>query len=434
MARMKRLVQHQWLALLLFTSTEALASGFQLWEQDNASLGNYHAGYAVMRDASTAFYNPAGIPQIKNQQMIFGGAGVFTNIEYNGTVAVDTLNGNAPQYTIAQGGISSFIPSFHYVAPISESIGFGLSLDVPFGLGIDYGRETILRYSAYRVATTVVDLSPSLGLQITGPFSIGLGIDIQRMAAEFDEIGRIADDTDTDSTSKAWGMAWGYHAGILYQFSPETRAGLSYHSQVVHHLKGKSKFVGPAADAFNGGPIISNVAKTNITLPSYTAFSLYHKTAPQWAFMGTVIYTQWSSLQQLTLQNVAGIQDFAPSTSINIVLPQHYHNTWNLSLGADYLVSECVTLRVGAGFDQSPSNNTYRNTQLPDNDRYAVAFGGHYQATKTIGIDAGWTHLWIHKAGIHNIVEVTGDQTVTTNGRVNGSADVFGAQIVWDML
>ena len=44
---------------LVSLSSYANASGFQLWEQDGASIGNYHAGYAAAaNDASTAFYNP----------------------------------------------------------------------------------------------------------------------------------------------------------------------------------------------------------------------------------------------------------------------------------------------------------------------------------------------------------------------------------------
>ena len=48
---------------------QASASAFQLWEQDSATIGNYHAGRsAEAPDASTSYYNPAGLVRIKNQQ------------------------------------------------------------------------------------------------------------------------------------------------------------------------------------------------------------------------------------------------------------------------------------------------------------------------------------------------------------------------------
>ena len=50
---------------IFFFSTQAQASGFQLFEQDVASIANYHAGYAALADnASIAFYNPARISHI----------------------------------------------------------------------------------------------------------------------------------------------------------------------------------------------------------------------------------------------------------------------------------------------------------------------------------------------------------------------------------
>jgi long-chain fatty acid transport protein len=60
--------------------------------------------------------------------------------------------------------------------------------------------------------------------------------------------------------------------------------------------------------------------------------------------------------------------------------------------------------------------------------------GGHYQATKTIGIDLGWMHLFINEATVNPPAQITGAQETTTNGKVNGGADVYGAQLTWDMV
>ena len=77
---------------MLGLSQQASAAAFQLWELDGASIGNYHAGAAaVAEDASTAFYNPAGLIRIKNQELVLGGDSVVTDIRFKGTVAVNTL-------------------------------------------------------------------------------------------------------------------------------------------------------------------------------------------------------------------------------------------------------------------------------------------------------------------------------------------------------
>lgn len=441
---MKRFALRRLISLLcisgaLSVSTQVFAGGFQLWEQDVASIGNFHAGYAAAADnASIAFYNPAGITLIKHQQLVFGAAELMSDFKFNGTISVNTLNDGNPQHVVAQGGASAFVPDIHYVTPLTDKIGFGFSIDAPFGSKVDYGRATVLQYAVVRVADSVVDISPSLGLQLTDKFSFGIGFDAQKMRAQFDQTGVDGDDTDTDSTTRLSDTGYGVHLGGLYQFSPTSRIGLSYHSQVVHHLSGTSKFTGTLADQFNNGPLESGRARTNITLPAYTALSLYHQACPKVALMGSVVYTQWNVIKNIILQDVAGIEAFAPSTNILVNDPQHFRNTWSLSLGMNYFATDNITLRAGVGYDQTPSNNSYRNVQLPDNNRYAMAIGGHYQTTKNVGFDVAWAHIFMSNATIHPPQQVTGDQVVSTeqvgrNGSSNGGADVFGAAIIWNI-
>lgn len=427
-------------------STNAMASAFQLWEQDGASVGDYHSGRAAQAlDATTAFYNPAGITRIKNQQIVLGDVGILTNIKYRGTVATNTYLGGVPINTTAQGGSFSQIPNFHYVAPLTDYLGFGLSVAVPFGLKTDYGRDTVLRYAATMSQLRVVDVSPALGLNVTDKISVGAGVDIQRMNAEFDQVGTLGVGWDTNSKNQGWDTAWGYHLGALFQYLPGTRFGLAYNSQVVHHVRGTSKFVGPVADLFNltsglpAGPIVSETANVHLTLPPFTTFSAYHELNQTWAIKGTVVFTQWHVFQNLTLKDVASVGlvngVHRPVTNLTVTIPEYYRNTWNVSIGTDYHMTDKLTLRSGVGYDQSPTSNQYRNVQVPDNDRYALAFGGRYQATKTLSFDLGWTHLFVlGNTVINPPPQVMGMESVTTRGKVTSSADVFGAQFTWNIL
>lgn len=420
---------------IVAVSVDAAASGFQLWEQDGASVSTYHAGYAAeANDASIAFYNPAGIIRIKNQQLVISSDAVMTDFKYVGTVAVNTILAGAPRPVTAQGGNFNLIPAMHYVAPITDWLGFGFSVGVPFGLKTTYGRKTILQYAATTTAANVIDISPSLGVLVSDRTSVGFGLDIQRMYAEFDQVGGIGFPTVNAEgvNKKANDTRYGYHVGALYQFTPDSRAGLSYHSQVAHHLTGTSSFVGQLATDFNGGPF-SSQGYANVRLPPYTALSVYHKLLPKLALMGSAIYTQWGVDRILIIHNVSGIQNLEPSGNITVTVPQYYHNTWNFSVGANYEATDKISIRGGVGYDESPIVRAYRNVTLPDNDRIAVAMGGHYQSSPALGFDLGWTHLFINQASIYPPPLTTGDQTVTTVGSVNGGADVLAAQMTWNI-
>jgi long-chain fatty acid transport protein len=457
----RQLIRVMFVGGALGLSGNAAAAAFQLYEQDGATVGDYHAGRAAQaNDASTSFYNPAGLVRMKNQQIVIGDVGVFSDLKYRGTDSVYINALGFPQpipypraqnlNIVAQGGAFSQVPNFYYVAPITPNVGLGLSLNAPFGLRTDYGRDTALRYAATKSDIEVVDLSPAIGFNVYKGLSVGIGLDLQRMAAEFDQMAYGGTAADSYGTTKGWSTAYGFHIGALYQFNPTARIGLAYNSQVVHHVRGTSRFTGPLAnfalDIPVGEPatIYSREANAHLTLPPYTTLSGFYQLNTKWAMMASVIYTQWSVIQNLTLKDIAAAQVvynpfFGPvpeaSTAITVNLPAHYRNTWNLSVGSEFYATEKVTLRGGVGFDQTPVKNYYRDVRVPDKDRYAIALGTHFQATKTIGIDLGWTHLFM--AGLARInppAEVTGGQLVTTNGKLQASADVFGAQLTWDIV
>lgn len=430
----RRLISFLCAAGILTVSSQVMAGAFQLFEQDGASPGNDHAGYAaIAEDASTAFYNPAGIVRFKNQQLVFAGNAVATDFKYNGTVAVNTL-GNTPQPTVAQGGGFAFLPAMHYVAPLTERLGFGFSVDVPFGLRTNYGYTSLVKYASTQSSVTVVDISPSFAYLVTDKGSIGAGLDIQKMYAEFDSVGVIdvGFPDEATSTNKASDTAAGYHLGALYQFSKDTRLGLSYHSKVVHHLSGSSLFSGQLATDLNGVAFSSH-ANTNVTLPPYTALSFYKRVHPEFAFMASAIYTQWNVMQSLVLNNLSGVLGTAPNQTIQVTIPEFYRNTWNLSVGGNYYPTDQIIIRSGIGYDQTPTTGAFRTVALPDNNRYVIALGGHYQATKTIGLDLNWMHLFVGQTRVNPPPQVTGDQVTTVNGTAKGGADVLGGQITWDL-
>ena len=60
-------------ALALLASSTASAANFQLTEMSAASLGRAHSGgAAAAEDASSIWYNPAGLEELKNSEILGG--------------------------------------------------------------------------------------------------------------------------------------------------------------------------------------------------------------------------------------------------------------------------------------------------------------------------------------------------------------------------
>ncbi|MCD6038840.1 MAG: ompP1 [Gammaproteobacteria bacterium] len=416
-------------------ANHAFAAVFQLWGQDGGSIGNYHAGRAaIAENASTNYYNAAGLIRIHNQQLLLGLAPTTTDIRFQGTVSVNTL-GTGPQPVTAQGGTFNFLPNEHYAAPLADNLVFGLSVMMPFSSVTNYGLTSNAQYAATESSIQVIDVVPSLGFAYNDKLSVGFGLDLEHARGEFNYVlTSIGPNSNTLTKNIGSSYGYGYHLGILYQTSEQTRMGLNFLSQVKHHLHGgSSQLSGPLANNGSGGIQYTNALKANVTLPSTTTFSIFHTLNSGWDVMGTVSYTQWTVFNQLMLQNVAGISGGLSNNSILVIMPEHYHNTWNYAVGTDYHLNEKWFFRTGVGYDETPSNNRYRNLRFPDSNQIAMALGAHFQATPTLGVDLGWTHLFAMNTRINQLSQTTGDQVTTINGAITSSADVYGLELKWDI-
>lgn len=453
-------------AVLVSISSAAFASGFELFEQNGAGVGNFDAGGAAeAADASTAWYNPAGLVMLDSQQLVVAADGIDAGIDFNGNVQ-NYINFNTPggvvpieasnQYGSAEGGGFAVVPSFHYAIPINDRVVAALSLVVPFGLVSDYPTDSIASYSATESKIADIDLTPSIGVKITDKFSVGAGIDFEHIDANLGQVVGLGElgpivglpaDTNTTSNNNATDWTLGWHAGVLYQFSPATRVGLAYHSKVSASLSGDSEFEGPLASIATDGAtdeIKSNNAKTSIDLPSTTSLSVYHDLNPRWAVMGTLNYTTWSVFNNIPLQNLAGVEQatieqilagsppFLPSTTLSANVPQNFHNTWRLATGVNFHMTDSWMWRFGFGIDQDPTSDADRNLRLPDADRYNVAIGAHYQLNKKLGFDAGWTHLFVAD-GIINSGQTVAQQFTYVNGTTSNTANIYGLQLTWNI-
>lgn len=412
----------------------ANASAFQLYEQDGAGVGDYHAGGAASADtASTEWYNPAGMIRLKHQQLSIGGTIINTNIPFSGTVETNTVNPGAPVTVNAQGGGFNFVPNMHYVAPINDDIAVGFGINVPFGLKTDYGAGTNLRYVATLTKIQAIDITPAIAFRLNRVISLGIGLDFAYVQGEFNQVAGLAAGpnpaaNDTTSVNKGHDWGKGAHFGLLAQFTPSTRFGLAYHTQIVNHMKGASTFKGPLANGVTGGTEINNNLRTDFTLPAWTEFSAFHQIDKKWSIMGTVMYTQWSVFKQLTLRNVAAVT----ANDTRIVVNENYRNTWNVALGAHYQATQKWLLKAGVGWDETPSRTAQRNVQLPDSNRIALALGAQYQVFKNLFLDAGYTHLFSNKAAV-NVTQRVDIATTTTIGSVKGDANIIGLQLIWNI-
>ena len=404
-------------------STLAAAAGFALIEQSASGMGNAFAGAAATaEDASTIFYNPAGMSKLSGSQFAVAGHAIDLSLKFSNNGTSRAAGGGAiPLGPVSgdnggQAGGTSFVPNLYVTHPINEQWTIGLGVNAPFGLKTEYDSTWVGRYQGIKSEITSYNINPAVSYKLTDTVALGAGVNYQHLKATLTNAVMTGVATpDAFATLDADDDAWGWNLGLLAQITPETRVGVSYRSQLKYTLSGTT------SAAIPGGPTVlptTNVT-SDVTLPDMASLSVMHKLNDQWDLLGDATFTRWSKLDTLNVMTSSGTLD---------TLRFKFDDTWRVSLGANYHYNERWTIKGGVAWDQTPVQDQYRTVRLPDNDRKWLSFGAKYKISQNGAIDFGYTHLFISTASINNTKVGSGGLTTTVVGSYEGSIDILSVQ------
>lgn len=371
--------------LLVAFSGAASAAAFQLLEQNASGLGNAYAGSAAVADnASTIFYNPAGMTQLGNGiQLSAGVAGVGPSYEYRDQFGVKS-GGDA-------GGWAA-VPNAYLSGQLTKDLFLGLGISAPFGLATEYDSNWAGKSLAIKSEITTINVNPSLAYRVSDKVSLGFGLNYQSIE------GELTRNPGALVTLKADDTSWGWNAGALFTLSPAMRVGISYRSAVKHKLEG----------TVNGAlPVYADVK-----LPDTFILSVWQQVSDRWEAMGDLSYTRWSSMKALNVMSSAS-GGLVSSETFN------YENSWRFAWGAGYKATDKAKLKFGIAFDRTPVRDEYRSPRVPDNNRLWLSLGGQWNAGPVGKFDLGYTYLYV--------IDPTISQGAV-QGKYDASAHIVGVQ------
>jgi long-chain fatty acid transport protein len=157
-----------------------------------------------------------------------------------------------------------------------------------------------------------------------------------------------------------------------------------------HHVSGDattSNLTGLLAPA-NG----QTGAKANLKLPAIAGIGIVRQATPDLALYAQFDWYGWSTFKQISVSFDNG--------NPNAVRLSNYRDTWAVSVGADWSVSEPLILRAGVRYDRTPTVDGYRDTTFADADRLWLGLGGSYRISKVSTIDMAFNHVFFRNAAI----------------------------------
>jgi long-chain fatty acid transport protein len=401
----------------LLVSGSVVAAGFGLQNQNGAGTGYAYAGAAAMaEDASTIYFNPAGMTHLSAHHHVSGALSVLVRSLRFSDTGSNPLMGIYPLGNSGgQGGGVAAIPAAYWTMPVTSRLRIGLGLSPTFGNATKWNDSFIGRYQGTFSDITAINFNPSLAWQVNGALSLGLGLNVVRFDADLRTMSPatallpVRADIETRMTGSDIGF--GYNLGAMIQLTPATRIGATYRSAVDLKVEGHLKAPGSDIPTF-----------VSVELPATASLALSHWISERWQLLGDLTWTGWNGIQALT----AGSR-----TSGTILVNERlaFRNSIRAGLGAQYRFSEAVRLRTGVAYDRSPVRNREdRTVRLPDADRIWLAFGFNCRLTEHTSIDTGYAYVFIGSASIDR---ATADDPLLqkVHGRFDSSAHIFSVQL-----
>ena len=120
---------------------------------------------ATAEDASTVFYNPAGMSELRTMQFTVGGHMIDLSAKFSNSGSSipigATLIGSQPGGNGGEAGGISVVPNFYFVMPIGDRFNFGVGVNSPFGLKTEYDDNWIGRFQGIKSELTTYNINPS---------------------------------------------------------------------------------------------------------------------------------------------------------------------------------------------------------------------------------------------------------------------------------
>ena len=419
---------------------QAQASAFALAEQGVSGLGNAYAGAAAAaEDASTVWWNPAGMARLpRGKHLLLGGHVIVPSTKFPNSGSTPAAASN-PARTGNGGdaGDTAFVPNLFFAMDLNPSWSAGVGINVPFGLKTEYDADWIGRFQGITSEVKTLNINPSLSFKLSERASLGFGLSYQR--AEIDLLSAVnysgvafgaggagllaavgGAGVEGQNSVSVDGDAWGFNIGALFDVTPATRVGVHYRSSLDYETDGSTSFTNVPA-AFAGVPALAAATsngnvKLDLETPATLSFSVAHRVSDRLELLADATWTEWSKISQLPLVRTSG----AGNGSTLDTLTFNFDDTWRLAVGGNYKWSGPWTLRAGVAYDQSPvPNERDRTVRLPDNDRYWLSLGATYRASAVSRFDVGYSFIHVKDADINN------DQTARARGIVRGTYEAY---------
>jgi long-chain fatty acid transport protein len=358
----------------------AVAAGFAL--EEGSARGNVDAAglTASGGEPGSLYFNAATITELPGTQVELGTslikpwADVKTVSPYTGQEAVG--HGHSKVWTI---------PSAYVTHQLNDSLWFGAGLFTRYGLGAKFPVDWAGRYGNYKAEILSFDFSPNMAWKVTDNLSLSAGLSIRyfdiELAQRIDAAGLYGLRNYNDPSYSPYDIDQNLHGddiqpgvdfGLAWKITDNLDFGAAYHSRIQFKVKGDAKWQKPAAVNAMAPAFFENTSFTSRNYnPDKVMAGLAWGATERLTLSAGFTYTTWHLYDDLVIKLD---NDMVPGRR-ELVSDKQWNDTWRLSTGASYALTDEWAVRAGYTWDQSPINGRYADYLVPGDNRNIFGVG-----------------------------------------------------------
>jgi len=346
---------------LLLTVTVMLVPSIGSAEIDPALTGLSAGG----GDATSVFFSPAAMTRLDQPELVLQTAFVYQESKF--TVDAATLDGGDADNDTRL----LLVPGAYYVRPLGERLRLGLSVNVPSGIGNDYGKTWSGRYLSEESSLAFLAAAAPLAYRISERWSLAPGPYLiytdSRTKARVNNL--LPEFGDGNVRLEEDGAALGWLAGVMYEPTPRTRFAANYKSSVDPELEGTPSFnnLDPLVrEGLAALDLLGTEVDVDFKVPAIAQGGVYTEFGDRWSATGDVVWINMSEF---------GISRVSVGQGRITVREDDFRDAWMGSVGVKYRYRADRALSAGAMYFTSPISDGDRNIALPMDRVYGVGAG-----------------------------------------------------------
>jgi len=333
------------------------------------AAGPAFSGITASADtAETVYLNPSGMTRLKRPSFY-----VSSMILYTESSTEITAEGVEGKQKLEDDSVY-FLPGLYYSRPLSDRWYVGIGPNAASGFGTTYGDNWPGRYILDEWSMYFIGIVPSVAYRVNNKLSLGASASVNYTGYNLKKAvfnGPGASDGNFELEANGWAVGGVF--GLLYEFTPQTRFGIVYRSELEASNEGNPDFsdLTPERRALlDQMGILDQKISVDTNQPQSLIAGIFHDFGNGWSISFDAM---WLDFSNWNIDNIT-IGD----TEINRDSTD-YQDIWGSSLGVTYAWKPDWTFRGGFLYLSSGVEDENRTLFTRLDAMWALGFGVDHQ-------------------------------------------------------